>query len=42
MLKYYVKENSLYEVRYNGKDIAFYFENVYDNQINLINYAKSS
>ena len=29
-------------VRYNGKDIAFYFENVYDNQINLINYAKSS
>ena len=43
MLKYYVKENSLYEdVRYNCKDMAFYFENIYDNQIHLINYAKPS
>ena len=43
MLKYYVKENSLYEdFRYNDKDMAFYFENIYYNQINLINYAKLS
>ena len=26
----------------NGKDMAFYFENIYDNQIHLINYAKPS
>ena len=32
----------IHYTRYNGKDMAFYFENIYDNQIHLINYAKPS
>ena len=42
MPKQYARENRLTSVCHNGTDIAFYFGNVYDNQINLIDYAKLS